>query len=272
MEIDLNQIRQHKLMIATPMYGGVCQVNFALSLSRLAHSFGINGVDYTFTTMWNEALITRARNNLVKKFLESDFDLFLFIDSDIGFDWESVYEAMHIMINSDDKKIVCATYPKKSINWNFIDDAYKNNFIDSSEDIAKYSSSFVLNFLNTDNKKEFVFKIDEPLAVQESGTGFMLIHREVFENFMKEYPEKMSIDPDTQKELFYFFDCEIDPKTKYYLSEDYLFCQKAGKIGYKTWVLPWVYLSHTGSYTFSGSFSETSKLRYELQKKKKGTK
>jgi hypothetical protein len=94
-----------------------------------------------------------------------------------------------------------------------------------------------------------------------------MIHREVFEKYAKAYPEQNSINPDTRESLFYYFDCKIDDKTKIYLSEDYYFCQNAGKIGYKTWVLPWVHLSHHGTYTYSGSFAESSILKYKIMNK-----
>lgn len=45
-------------------------------------------------------------------------------------------------------------------------------------------------------------------------------------------------------------------RTKRYLSEDYWFAQKCGEIGLKTWVCPWMKLSHTGAYVFEGSVAE----------------
>ena len=91
-----------------------------------------------------------------------------------------------------------------------------------------------------------------------------MIHREVFEKFIEAYPEQWSIDPDTRNPLYYFFDCKINPETKFYLSEDYMFCQYADKIGYSTWVMPRIHLTHTGAYTFSGSFADASALEYKL--------
>lgn len=268
MELDLTELRKHKLVIATPMYGGNVTSGYNISMINLFYYSGIYNLSVQSMNVWNDSLITRARNHLVHKFLnESDAELFLFIDADISFDYNDVFQMMQIMIESPNKKIICAAYPKKHINWNSINDAYKLNKINNPEDAQLYSSEFVLNYKNQ-NKQNTIFRIDEPVAVKESGTGFMMIHREVFEKFSEAYPEQNSFDPISQSDLFYYFDCKIDPETNVYLSEDYMFCQWASKIGYDTWVLPWVHLAHMGTYQYEGSFLEHSKFNYQVMQAK----
>ena len=53
-----------------------------------------------------------------------------------------------------------------------------------------------------------------------------------------------------------FFDCIIDPVSKRYLSEDYMFCYNVKKIGMKVWLCPWMKLKHVGSYIFGGSLAD----------------
>lgn len=263
MDTILENARKHKLFIATPMYGGNANVQFINSLAELTYFFGKHNIYYEFHTIWNEALITRGRNNLVKKFLNSDCDILLFIDSDIGFNFQNIFEMVNVIHTEEDKKIVCGVYPKKGINWNNIYNAYKANYIDTPSDAIRYSSHFVLNFHPTEDEHT-VFRLDKPVKVHEAGTGFMMVHREVFDKFKEAYPEQHSIEPESGEDLFYYFDCKIDPETKYYLSEDYMFCQYADKIGYSTWILPWINLSHNGTYTFAGSFAEDTAMYYEL--------
>ena len=50
-----------------------------------------------------------------------------------------------------------------------------------------------------------------------------------------------------------YFQALIDPESKRYLSEDYMFCQWARNIGLKTYICPWMQLQHVGSYVFGGS-------------------
>ena len=45
-----------------------------------------------------------------------------------------------------------------------------------------------------------------------------------------------------------------------YLSEDYMFCQWARRIGLKVWLCPWVKLTHTGTYTFGGSLADIASI------------
>lgn len=262
-EINYEVLKKYKIFIATPMYGGNSQAEYTASLSKLTYLLGKHNIEYEFYALYNESLIQRARNTLVRKFLKSNFDILFFIDSDVGFDAYDALHMMHIMVSSEDKKILCGVYPFKKINWEYINTAYHNGFIKNPEDAIDYSSSFVLNF-NVPKGEQVQFKTDEPIKVRESGTGFMMIHREVFDKFKIEYPEQYAVDSDGETELFYYFDCKIHPETKEYLSEDYMFCQYASKIGYDIWVLPYIELSHSGLYIHKGSFTKNSIMYYKL--------
>lgn len=245
------------------MYGGNSQATYVTSLTDLTYILGWYNLNYKFLTLWNEALITRARNVLVKQFLNTDYDILFFIDSDIGFDPYSVLHMMDIMVNSDDKKIICGVYPRKEINWKNINTAYKNNFIENPEDAIPYSSTFVVNF-DAPVGKNISFNVNKPTKIKQGGTGFMMIHREVFEKFKEAYPEQNSKEPEKDEDIFYYFDCKIDPESKIYLSEDFMFCDYARNIGYDTWALPWIDLSHSGTYIHKGSFAKDSAMFYEL--------
>jgi len=65
---------------------------------------------------------------------------------------------------------------------------------------------------------------------------------------------------DGSREIMCYFDALIDPKSRRYLSEDYMFCQWARKIGLKVWMCPWMQLSHMGSYTFGGSLMDIANI------------
>jgi hypothetical protein len=57
-----------------------------------------------------------------------------------------------------------------------------------------------------------------------------------------------------------YFDCIIDPETKRYLSEDYMFCYNVQKAGMKVWLCPWMRLKHVGSYIFGGSLADLASV------------
>ena len=65
---------------------------------------------------------------------------------------------------------------------------------------------------------------------------------------------------DGSREIMAYFDCIIDPESKRYLSEDYMFCQWARKAGIKVWMCPWMRLTHMGSYMFGGSLADLAQL------------
>lgn len=101
-----------KLFIATPMYGGQCYGYYAQSVLMLQKTMEREGIETVFSFMFNESLITRARNALTHGFLNSDATHLLFIDSDIRFNPEDV-----VAMLKADKEVICGMYPKKEINF-----------------------------------------------------------------------------------------------------------------------------------------------------------
>ncbi len=63
-QIDMDKLRQCKLFIATPMYGGVCHGMYMKSSLDLQTLFMQYGIQSRFSFIFNESLITRARNYL----------------------------------------------------------------------------------------------------------------------------------------------------------------------------------------------------------------
>ena len=260
-KIKTEEMQKRKLFIATPMYGGQCCGCYTAATTRLASLLTAYGIQFGFAYLFNESLITRARNILVDQFLESDCTHMMFIDSDIGFQEKDVLALLAIAEPESDKKIVAAPYPKKSIEWGKIKTAVEQGFGgDNGEDLAKYGGSYPFA------SKEGTFKISEPMEVTEAGTGFMIIQREVFEKFREAYPDFYYF-PDSNeptfeegKEVFMYFQALIDPEHKRYLSEDYMFCKWASKIGISTWLCPWIELDHMGSYLFKGSLDSIASI------------
>ena len=68
-----------------------------------------------------------------------------------------------------------------------------------------------------------------------------------------------------------FFDALIDPDSKRYLSEDYMFCQWARKIGIEIYLCPWMKLKHVGTYIFGGSMTSLGELTHKQREAKFAT-
>jgi hypothetical protein len=156
-----------------------------------------------------------------------------------------------------DKDIVCGPYPKKTIAWEKIKRAVDKGFADENPNaLNEFVGDYVFNPADGANEIE----LDKPVEVLEGGTGFMMIQRKAFEKYEEAYPEFKYLPDhirtkefDGSREIMAYFDCVIDPESKRYLSEDYMFCQWARKAGIKVWLCPWMRLTHMGSYVFGGS-------------------
>jgi hypothetical protein len=95
----------------------------------------------------------------------------------------------------------------------------------------------------------------------------MMIRRRTFEKYQEAFPE-LSYKPDHvrtehfdgSREIMAYFDCIIDPVSKRYLSEDYMFCYNVQKMGGQVWFCPWMQLQHVGTYIFGGSLADLASI------------
>src|SRR5688572_15823254 len=132
-----------------------------------------------YYALFNESLITRARNYLTDDFLRSDCSHLLFIDSDIGFNADTVMQMLALSDPDSEYDVLCAPYPKKTIAWEKIKAAVDMGAGDNDpNNLQKFVGDYVFNPANMGVKE---IRLDQPLEVLESGTGFMMIQRKVLE-------------------------------------------------------------------------------------------
>ncbi len=120
-KVKLEDLKQNKLFVATPMYGGMAHGLYVKSCLDLQSVMSKYGIDSKFSFLFNESLITRARNYLVDEFLRSGCTHLLFLDSDIHYNPQDVLAMMAL-----DKDVIGVPYPKKSINWGNIAQAARS--------------------------------------------------------------------------------------------------------------------------------------------------
>lgn len=232
-----------KIFIGTPMYGGVATAEYITGLMVNQNFLREKNIILNWHFITNESLITRARNELVRIFLNSDCDYLMFIDADIHFEEDSIYKLL-----KHNKDIICAAYPKKAIFW----DKIKKAALEGKEDLIDYGSSFVFNALTNDDTVPYGL-----MEIKQGGTGFMLIKREVFEKMIPFVPKyKMSgvYDPKFpfKSEINYeFFSTKIENGILY--SEDYYFCDLWRNHSGKIFLDTTINLSHVGSHVFKGN-------------------
>lgn len=242
----MSEEKRPSVMIATPMYGGMCTGAYVQGLLFTVAKMREVGVDVAWCQITNESLITRARNELARVFLASAHDYLMFIDADIGFDGDSILQLL-----AADKDVACGIYPKKEVNW----DSVKRAVDAGKSDIENYAGSFVFNMIGEAHAET---NEDGFFEVRHGGTGFMLIKRGVFEHLKPHVPTYRTnsfVNPETGEFAMplthEFFATSID-KSGALLSEDYHFCELVREHGGEIWANPFIRLTHTGTYIFDG--------------------
>jgi hypothetical protein len=241
-----------QLVVATPCFGGQVSSLYASSifhLQRAVHAMSNIGLKVQMRD--GDALITRARANLVTLFLDDPGAThLLFVDADIGFDPAQVFR----LIESG-ADMVAGVYPIKRVNW----DKARRMLQAGRSDIASASLDYVLEIDDPDR----VVVVNGFTRVRYAGTGFLMIRRHVLERmcghpsyaalqFFREHShDALAGSPNR----FALFECLIDPSTGTYLSEDFAFCKRWTDIGGEIWADLQSRLDHVGPSVFTGDIA-----------------
>lgn len=298
LKVPISELRQCRIFLATPQYGGQCGGMYARSIADLSALCTHHQISLQIYYLFNESLITRARNYCCDEFMRSNATHLMFIDSDIGFNAQDVLALLALSKDPESGyDIIGGPYPKKCISWEKIKLAVDKGFADKNpNDLEKFVGDYVFNPLGNQSQ----IKIAEPVQVREIGTGFMMVQKQAFEKIQKAYP-CLAYRPDHvrtehfdgSRAIHAFFDCVIDRGYTFddmhrlveevaagkdvkqkaqemlelektasmrYLSEDYMFCYYAQKIGLKVWFCPWMKLQHVGTYVFGGSLADLAAI------------
>jgi hypothetical protein len=243
---------QFHLVVATPCFGGQVSSIYAGSIFQLQRALrSKSNIDLKVLMRDGDALITRARANLVTMFLDDPAAThLLFVDADIGFAPEQVFR----LIESG-ADVVAGVYPIKRVNWD-----KAKRMLDSGRLSAP---SAALDYVLEIDDPERVVVVNGFTRVRYAGTGFLMIRRHVLEK-MCQHPDYASLQFLREHSLdalagspnrFALFECMIDPRTGTYLSEDFAFCKRWTDIGGEIWADLESRLDHVGPSVFHGDVS-----------------
>ncbi len=239
-----------QLVIGTPCYGGMVSHLYTASLLKLQSACAASNIGLAVLMQGGDALITRARQNLVAHFLGNPAAThLLFIDADIAFEPAQIFRLLRFNV-----EIAAAVYPTKRIDWPRVQALVR----DGRQNLESAALSYVLEF-------------DDPARIEQrdgfararyAGTGFLMIRRDALLRMIEAYPdlhytrEHQQQDPLTGSPWRYaLFDCLIDPPGGTYLSEDYSFCKRWRDIGGAIWIDLESRLTHVGQMPFVGDLS-----------------
>jgi hypothetical protein len=238
------------LVVATPCFGGQVSSIYASSIFKLQSAIRAkSNLEFKVLLRDGDALITRARANLMTQFLDDPTAThFLFVDADVGFQPNQVFR----LIESG-ADVVAALYPIKRVNWDKARRAIETN----KPNVPAASLDYVLEINDPDN----VVVVNGFTRVRYAGTGFLMIRRHVFEKMCAAYPSLQFFREHSVDALagspnrFALFECMIDPNSKTYLSEDFAFCQRWTDLGGEIWADLESRLDHVGPSVFHGDIS-----------------
>ena len=220
-QVNVDYLRNTRVHICMPCYGGMLTESTFTSFIKWASTARQLGINWTVETLSNESLISRGRNTLAAKFLSNKESTHLmFIDSDIG------WEAWHLLVLLNrDVDVIGGLYPMKSmpVKW------------------------CVNGFEGADTGP------DHLQEVTKTGTGFLLIKREVFEKLnahpaVRPFVNDIGLPAELNPYMKTYFDTAV--REGRYYSEDWTFCENWRDLGGKVWVDKRVLLKHTGTYVF----------------------
>lgn len=264
LKVPIEELRKRSIFLAMPCFGGMMSGMCARALMDLSALCTHYGIALQAYFLFNESLITRARNYCADEFVRSTATHMFFLDADIGFNPNDVIALLAMASEDSPYDIIGAPYPKKCISWEKIKLAVDKGFADENpNNLDKYVGDYVFNPKQGNGS----IPIGEPAEVAEIGTGFMMVKKSVFTRFEKAHPEYYYRPDhvrteafDGTREIMQYFQAEIDPKSRRYLSEDYWFSYKCQDLGIKTWLCPWMQLQHVGTYVFGGSLADLAMI------------
>jgi hypothetical protein len=206
-----------------------------------------------------DSLVNRARNNLASRFLKGFpgnnengpatvlFDWMLFIDTDLVFQPVAIQTLYELGVRSG-PGIYAGTYPLKQLKPKVV-------------------------FNNLPGKAPGP---DGTVEVREAGTGFMLIHREVFEKMKEAFAEEMAFivdkgdkpGPDETGYDYFSVGVRMDKemKRKRFLSEDWYFCQRWREIGGKVILHTKIQCGHIGNFVYPGNAQDVLDAAEHIKK------
>ncbi len=221
-----------KIVVLTPCYQGVVNVQYMMSLMRTITR--IKKSECMFFTVIGSSILPMARNLLIAKGLALGADKFVLIDDDVSWNDDDFQKLVLLP-----EPIVAGAYQKRPHH---------------PHDAPEMAISLFPSGLEADSRGL--------CEVDGAATGFMRVDREVFEA-MKPHCVKLgdkSLEPDQEKHLYEFFQfarMQKDDGKTYLEGEDYNFCRKARTLGFKTWVDPSIKLGHhVGQFRFGASLAE----------------
>jgi hypothetical protein len=188
---------------------------------------------YPVRRLYGYSQIDRARNRLATDAVADGFEELMWIDSDMAFLPESVDR-----LRSHDLPLVCGLYPTK---------------------IERRLTSLVLP-----DTKQIIFGQQGGLVeIRYAATGFLYTRRQVYLDVQQKEGLPVCNQRQGQPTVPFFMPMIVpDGEGHFYLAEDFAFCERVRRCGYRIFADTTIRLEHIGIYGYSWEDLAVSVPRY----------
>ena len=204
-----------RVMLGTPTYDGnlsAFYVNSLIETLKIAENYE---VEILPLFICYDALVQRARNDIVKAAIEAEVDNLVFIDADIMWGPEDFFKLLNHKLD-----VVGGVYPKKSDK-----PAFNMKVLSPNIEIK-----------------------DDLMEVECVGTGMLCISSTALELLWANSEEYHNGDR-TSRMVF-----DIQVVEGELVSEDNIFCHKWRALGRQVWIDPYVQCNHVGVKVYGHNF------------------
>lgn len=215
------QQRPRRVMIGTPCYDGKIEVWYANSLVETIRQGMMRGVEVYPIWLSYDALIQRARNDLVALMINMNCDDIVFIDADIDWNPEDFFKLLSYPVD-----VVGGTYPKKG-------DA----------------EMYVAKMIDINRKSDPQTGLIE---VEGLGTGFLRMSRRAIQYLWDNSPHYEEKEYGKIRRMIF----EVIVKDGDLISEDIQACQKLREGGISIWLDQNITCGHVGMKRYTGNFAQ----------------
>jgi hypothetical protein len=193
----------------------------------------LEGQGYPVRRLYGFAQVDVARNLMATEALRDGFEELMWIDSDIAFEPRSVDR-----LRSHGLPVVCGIYPKK------VEKQFTSHFLPEQESITFGRGGGLVEILY-------------------AATGFLLVRRPVFHDIQSQQALPVCNERLGQPTIPFFLPMYVaDQAGHRYLGEDFAFCERARRSGYRIVADTTIRLQHIGIYGYSWEDVGTTLPRY----------
>jgi len=230
-----------RILVGTPTYNGQLTTGYTASLLKLWSELD-GQLDWKTTS---STLLPWARNTLASLVLQSDHSHLLFIDSDIDYPPQLIRRMLAF-----DQPIVSAVCPHRILDVPRLH-AMSREYADPGSAWAR-SLSFVMELETPHVERQGFYR------ARRTGTGLMLVKREVFETLKGACPELYRPAAGSYYEgqglqhVLQCFDQAYD-ENGLAMGEDVSFCRRWQATGGEIWVVFDETVGHVGPFVFRAS-------------------